>query len=1294
MGRIKSLCTVVLAASMIVGSAFSSLADDFNGAGDGDYTGSSTHEHVAVLSNYHYNQGFRTYLVNEKGVPVSNLVDFVKYRPWDITVLKQAGQAETGERIDLMWDPYFNRTGIWDNPGGDVYKEIKYIGGAKTDTWRVSNSAGTGKIYKDGRTPGGAGVFSIKRDTFNGDESADEVYTEDGKMYTLSILYTQLKNDIESDSYAFPFDGSHTKSKYVFNGKEYEIFNYMPAAIESLDGHLVLTGTALKNMMMRPLDIEHYGVDQSLVVQYFVNLYLPNVDGLGNPKDGGELVPLFDIQDKEIEAYFKEATENFKGLSEAEQKKIVNPMRDTMNKFKLKVAFEPITWQVPSVAAELPSVKQNKFGYYWTDNKIVYGTVTNVAQYISEEVNKWTKTQFEDCPDRNMDYSGWLNWLNKYKYGLGWAWGYPQKAYHLEREMYGLNAFNVEDEQSLAVLAGFWDKLGYGVMYFGTSIEEAGAFTSTYDKTQNTPAPSPGNTNEDGTFPSEYPSEGEEYSRLNKDHARNIVKFYSEKQPDGSYVYEENHVRERTVSTINIEDELEYKVDSYFTSPVYKAPTNPSDSYDDWKNTLPKGEFEGHTTGQIKITPESDDSTLYLRLVKEKPQDVEDPDSAKLILHENELAHTFNLSDLSSLLEVRHSFSDHSESGSGKHKSDEDSWYCDWERYLEDDRYGYSISNKQDYASTTFIGAQGVFAPKEDGTVADSGTASIHGTVTNGLTPNLRFSVYRDKEKDNVTLYKGKNEQGIADELAQIGITSQSYEAGKKRVDTQGNGGWSSTFLVNYTYDENDNTLSWDSSGCSRHGDSGSYSGSENIGLEVINSLFSGENNVFTKYELGKPNKGIEVPKENADAFSLLGREFRNQRWTKVIKGENIEFYPYINMIYEDIDRNQKEAKVVSENMSELANIQVIDTGVSFDSAKPTVEIGSTQWSTHTRAITGLRENNVKDAELNRSLLPGGAVYDLKSKNGGGDASEVWLGLRVYQVTIPDEQMEKLARQDGVNSTSKAKADIEATMNQIKETVEHYQLVQWADTGIYTDEAAFKNSSSKKLVSGPKSSNTFGGNSLSSDSKYYLKTDGTGANRADIDIINERKEQHIWRIQNDTDGNVWILKDGQEVVRDNINKSRSIQGLLVNEELSNLENKTNIISNYVKALDFKLGADRNGNVWYTEAFDGVEIVETGYAVQVGLGGDAPIRAAVLDPKLTGELDNKSDILNFKSDTLKQKTRTFQYRTSYRSTLPEAQSKPNGWIADLGGEEIILRGMDNVLRSKLWYTGNSTVMDLN
>lgn len=63
----KRILSFILSIIMIISLCFTSIADDFNGTGSGDHTGTSTYEHVGVLSAYHYSQGFRCYIVDSLG---------------------------------------------------------------------------------------------------------------------------------------------------------------------------------------------------------------------------------------------------------------------------------------------------------------------------------------------------------------------------------------------------------------------------------------------------------------------------------------------------------------------------------------------------------------------------------------------------------------------------------------------------------------------------------------------------------------------------------------------------------------------------------------------------------------------------------------------------------------------------------------------------------------------------------------------------------------------------------------------------------------------------------------------------------------------------------------------------------------------------------------------------------------------------------------------------------------------------------------------------------------------------
>ena len=90
-----------------------------NGTGYGRYGGNSTVERVACAHAWHANNGFRCYIVNNEGIPISNLVDFVNYYPWDTNTLKAASNWEMenipGAREGV--DTWFHVTGLFPNKG-------------------------------------------------------------------------------------------------------------------------------------------------------------------------------------------------------------------------------------------------------------------------------------------------------------------------------------------------------------------------------------------------------------------------------------------------------------------------------------------------------------------------------------------------------------------------------------------------------------------------------------------------------------------------------------------------------------------------------------------------------------------------------------------------------------------------------------------------------------------------------------------------------------------------------------------------------------------------------------------------------------------------------------------------------------------------------------------------------------------------------------------------------------------------------------------------------------------------
>ena len=1401
----KRVITGILSLSMLISGSLTSLAyTQSNGNGDGDYTGISTEEHVATLSYWHYNQGFRCYLVNSEGIPISNLVDFVKYYPWDIETFRVDGLVRGWEDTGGGWDRWFHRTGIFLNPGGQEYKKITYLSGAKTDAFSAYTIDGLGKINHNGGKPGGPGVKSITRTSFKRDaNNPSNIHIVEGKMYTVADLQFELEQSLMSKGYKVPFTNQYVKSSYVHpdDGQSYEIYDYIPTAIDTIGGHLLLTGKYMKNLMMMPVDAEHWADNKKLLLHEFVELKMRKTNGLGIQSGGSE--PLFTILDPEIKKYYEDSVKEYNKLTEEQKKSENTPMISTLMHYHIKVAFEPITWQVPVATGILPSLSQskelNKWGYYWSGDGLLYGTPTNVAQYISNQLNKAVKQQglVGGVPDVS-DVSAWASFLEQYQMSHGWAWGYAEKAYYLEKEEYGM-APHGDVSLSLADMIRYWDTLGYGVMYFSMTKDDEPAGTPTWDKKTYPdgptykPGPSPENTYPDkpkGPYPQDYPSEGPDYVPVNKDHTFNIVKFYAEKQPDGTYKYKENHTRELAIHTVDINDEPGYKVDNYYTSDKFEKPTNPTDDYDVWKtNKAPKKTLEGTKAEKIQVKATDPDTTLYIRLVStpmltivkyfpngsktveeipwqptydssepgyvyeqdkqspDKPDPIPDtfestsgtpgsnpiipvnpstkivyikyglpPDDSKITLHQNELAHTFTMEDINTLVKLTHTFESRAGSGSDEHYcggciSDSDGDWCpghpcSWTRKIDDADYSYVIKNQMDYGSTTFVGSQGAFASVETGTVDDSGSLGIGGGSTNGLEPNLKFSIYRDKAKDNVTLYPNKN-NSVKGELAQIYITAEGYTPQTHRVQDNGETQWNSNFKVNYVYTTEDNTLSW-TSACSYDStchDSDSWNGAA-PGLDAINSPFSSDGNVLTKAYLGQPGTGDKVTNLTEASFEMLGMVFRdNLKFTPksgdttkfANDGKFFEFYPYTEMEYQTVtDLTNKLAYIVSTNLSKVRNNTSMEVGVYKKSTGYGINLTSEQWSTHARTIQGLRDNEVQEALLNKSLIPGGAVVKLNTSNssGGSDGTaETWVGFRSYEMSIPDDLKVTLSATDGVKTTSEAKAAGETFFNDMKENLNNYHVEKWIKTGITTRDNDLDHSTKvsgiNNIDGGPVTS--FGGNQLSTDKKYYLKQNATDSTLSKFDTIQDKFEQHVYRVYSDVHGKVVVTKDGTEIASANVKAGKDISSLLGNADVKRIDDRVKFVTNFVQSLDFEGGKDREYIPWYYEAHDGIEVVETMGAAQVGFGGSSPIRSETVDPKLTGKLENKSDILNFDSAKLDEKTRTVQYRMSASPT-----TKPGvaGYIGTFNGVDITVPSMNKVMRTRLHYMGNNTVMDLN
>lgn len=1318
---------------------------------------------TSTLMIFPESMGYRISIVDSSGNRVTNSIDLVEYAPYTIFDGTHPLSAS------VMKYP-------------DWYGDTQYAGKNKKDNFFYSNGIKTEDFTsRTWRTDG------VPNATVNGKTITTQIYP-----------IGDFQNQINLEHAARIVIDGITET----NGVPITI----PLPVRMEGNHGIAGGADLMKIFRSPLGKvgeENTNGDTNIITM-LVNMKVYKYDNMGK-KVGSSLEPLFTYVDPSIQSYIGKDISKLGELSNTGKG---NPSvgtngNNTSQTIKTsdiiimkgyKVVVEPLFWDVMSLWAfdgtiKAYSTNKNAQGQGIGDLPAVcYGTQSYLSKYAYEEGIK----QLGLTPEHMSQVCYGQNWREAFMGVETLQLAFEDKDLGMvtiqdagltpHRHIDGYDWYNLK---SLAE-GDNYRKIGYGVHIYDKLLQVTDSSTPTYDKDaypkdNYKPAPSPENSNPDGTpkLP-DYPSEGTPYIEKNKDHKFNIVKFYAEKNPDGSYKYLENHTRNNTVHNININDEPNYIVDSWFTSPEYRKPTSNTDSYDDFKSTLPKGEKEGTKAESIVVKPESNDTTLYIRLVSspsltiikyfpdgstkteeipwipsynsdeegyvyeedkqspDKPDDIpssyeatngtpennpiitvktdtriiyikykEVAGDSKITLHQNELAHKFTLEDIQSLVTLIHSFDSKEHSGSGSHGSGSDRWHCSWHRVINDDRYSYVVSNKENYGATTFIGSQGAFTPQEIGTNNDSGTLGIGGGSTNGLTPNLKFSIYRDKVKDNVTLYQGKNSDSIKNELSSIYITKEGYKPLTERIKNEGETEWFSTFKINYTYDTEDNTLSWGSSGCGTHGDSGSWDGTSNS-LSEINNPFSQANNVLTKAFLGQPGTGDKESTLEKAAFNILGKTFNKNIEYEKFGEKYIQFFPYIKMKYNTVeDETNKEAYIVSTNESKVRNLSSVETGVYQSKNGFGINISSEQWSTHRKTTEGLKKNGIAQAFLNKGLLPGGAVIKLNTSNTNNDTPEVWVGIRTYEMSIPDDLKVTLSSTDDIKTTSEAKANAEQLVEDVRKNLSNYHVEKWIKEGITTDENDLNSGASKVSGVTYKINNTvykpvkkFGGNDLSTDSKYYLKEDVNGADSSKLDVINIDEETnklkdteiHIYNISSDTEGKVTVKKDGVEIASSNIKKDKNASSLLNNEEVRRVNDRVKFVENFIASLDFEGGKDREAIPWYYEAQDGIDVVEMTAAFHLGFGKDNAVRSEVADVKLTGKLDNKGDILNFDSSKLNEKTRTVQYRMS--AAPANASCDKAGYIGTFNGKEIRVDKMHMVMRSRLYYMGNNTVMDLN
>lgn len=690
---------------------------------------------------------------------------------------------------------------------------------------------------------------------------------------------------------------------------------------------------------------------------------------------------------------------------------------------------------------------------------------------------------------------------------------------------------------------------------------------------------------------------------------------------------------------------------------------------------------EGESTKSKEIHIEQGTKTLYI-IYKEPP--------AQIKLFSNELSYTYELKDLVksrilfSIYDTVPASPGTSPSCGGHGKRGRK---CSLRSHaMVDSMWSVKVSNNYDYNSTSFIREY-----ENTGNLGGRWSTGISGkSITANSSqvakPNATFLLIRDNIDDLVTLYPHKN-NNLLSSLNGLGITAESYSPNGNRMESEAikDKDFTRTFETDFIYTEHDTSLSWKwpRSKCNRdHG--GSYSTQTVTDTEGANKYYSNQNNVKEYYLLGQSNTGSEdVSDMRSDSFGT--KYTYNKAYSST--SADLKFYPYHLMLYRAKNSNgsPQNVYVTSENLSTMKVYNAVQLGVYKKNPINSL-LSSTQWSTHARSLAFSANTDKK------SVAPGGAILDIDM----GSKGDTELGIRLWQSCLRDEQVETVQADSFNTSLSKAKEIANNYQSEVKQVLEGYGLVQYGIEGTKTDL--------NSVLSGTELHNNTSLNwdgrsyKTSNDSKYYLKHDSSGSDRANFDVLDSKvNKQTFYEISSDVDGNVILKKDNTEIARASLTQDKS--AILSNTEAKLLDDNTKLISNYFNAIDRGLGDsnkyDRTNSRKYNEAYDGVGVLMTELSFSVGFSDNSGHRTTVLDTLLTSTSESKSDLYNFDES----KVRSFVFATTKVSTTAKDTSK-NGYLGTLQGDsnmqslQSVLSDIQSFVYTKNFYTSNFNVTDLN
>ncbi|MBS6377526.1 MAG: hypothetical protein KH441_12380 [Clostridium sp.] len=1330
MRKYKKLLAGVLSLAMMATTSFVSLADvglGGNTNSDGDTTVGSNAAYAHRFMAYPENQGYRISIVDKTGDRVTNSIDIVNYVPTDINNIGYENSNNGGGRQEFIsgYNKYINYIG-WSAPKAGINKKntFYYSNGIKTEaysdlTWN-KNGVPTG--------------YNLK-----GEPVETNMYPKNAFEALLSSKYDSKVAELTANG----VEGLAPLPKDA-NGRTIPIKISLPSILNSSKTGFEPGGMEL--MKYFEAEVGKFGQElnqRSLSGAYNVlSLLVDTVGPVYNNK--GEWADRFDY----LFRFTNPAEQARVGKEEPDKitgELSVTKPSDIITEKGYKVIVEPLYWFVPEILTVDPVLLARNGGSsnYGNVTGVCYGTVSYLAKYTHDLMQK-------DLPiTDDMMHRCWVgpNWGTGELGVTTLMLAYDDadlKIYEPSGGPEPLAKVGGREEWSLHSLAhgDNFKNSGYAVHIYDNLLIPDG--TSTFDEINYSssstdgfrPGPSEDKSNEGGLESKNrivkyYANKLSNEYIYTENHTReNTVSQVTLENEEGYKVdswFTSNEFRKPSSHTDSYDDckssipnkqtgtstgsvQLEKEDTLYLrlvkqpeVTKIYESDgatdkvvvdnnprfeggslivTTPDEGYDyvegvespenadpdSWQD-VPAGNSTTDTRIPVK------DTTKEIFIHYKKP----DTD-ANMILHENEISHQFGLSDANNgvLVQgvVNYSSVSSGESCDEDVGDDDDYEACgsDYE-WVDSEAWHFSLSNHKVYDKKF------VWDWRQTGATswgADDLGESGGDRKTGSNEPDGRMVLQRSFS-DRPVLYPNMN-QNTESTLINMGLNAPAYIP---KADRYGNKpeqpsrvSWTGTFETDWVFDSNSPQATFEPS-CG-HGGSDTDTHNTSNNKSELDGAYSKPNNTTIYGLWGKENKGdkalADTAQQNIWKLGTLNfKGFKNH-----VKEQAFTFYPYYKMKFiSQLDGAEQDAYLTAENLSTLFSLQRIDTSIFRPKGATTLELTSSQWSTHAKA------HNLLDAagvENKNSLLPAGAIYDLRTAGNGVKASQSWIGYRVFNSYV----MDKNALADATNVKTKQEVvdAVNAFKNDTKNVLSNYEVVMVGQEGINPDDNNGEFYRGSEVITGKDGSYRLGQEFIR-DSKYDLQTTGSASgNSSDIDVLEELEETYDWVLTSDADGNVVITRNGTELERLQKNQKN-----LTNAEVKEFDSRTNIVTNFLSAIDRNMGSDRNGKTWYNEGFS-IGCLETRLAYRMGFGdGDASLRSTALNIKANGKLENRNDMFNGDE----AKNRSYQFFTSARSTLNGCEKD---YVGTYDGIKIFIPNMNQLLVSNRFYTSNTTVMDLN